>query len=692
MKNAPILAATASALLALAGPSFAAVPANGTYFIVNRATGMYLDSYSASNDGAPARQHTYSGSLAQLWTLSGGSGTWQLNGPSVDGGLYLDSGGNTGNGSPCLLWQYSGSKNQKWNIIDLGNGYYQIQNQGNGLYLDNLGQTTDGATNAFWSNSGSYNQQWAFVFFTSANSFVHPGLLHTSADFSRMTTQVNALANPWIQGWEILTNNSHAKATWVPNPQGDIDRGGSINNYGIFYNDVAAAYQNALEWAVSGNTANGNTAVNIVTAWANTCTNVTGDSDRFLAYGIYGYEYCQAVEIMRTYSGMSGSQLAACQKFMTNVFFPGNLNFLQNHNTACISNYWANWDLCNIASMAGIGVLCDDRIIYQYALDYFTNVDFLATGAGNGQIDKSVPYLYSGSPTLGQGQEEGRDQGHSGLDVSLWGVVCQQFYNQGDDMFGWESNKILAACEYFAHYNISTNNTVPFTTYTWFSGQNCAINSQTVISSNSRGDIRPAWELIYSHYAGVKGVSAPNSAAYAAIVRPEGGGGNYGSTSGGYDQLGFGTLAYTITAGNPVASGYYSIQNRADGNVVDNYGYQTNGAPCNQYAASGSANQTWYLNQISGSTYTIQGVSNNGMLLDSIGHTGNGSTVGQWQSSGSNNQKWTISSLGGGWYKIINVANGLCLDTGGLTTNGATLQMWGSGGSYNQQWQFTAPK
>lgn len=32
---------------------------------------------------------------------------------------------------------------------------------------------------------------------------------------------------------------------------------------------------------------------------------------------------------------------------------------------------------------------------------------------------------------------------------------------------------------------------------------------------------------------------------FAEQVRPEGGGGNYGPNSGGYDQLGFGTLMYT---------------------------------------------------------------------------------------------------------------------------------------------------
>ena len=535
----------------------------------------------------------------------------------------------------------------------------------------------------------------AAIFFNpesaSAQAFNHPGLLHSAADFTRMTTEVNAGANPWIQGWQVLTNDSHSYSTYVPNPQGDIDRGGTLNNYGIFYNDVAAAYQNALVWKIGGSTANANTATKIVTEWATTCTNVTGDSDRFLAYGIYGYEYCQSVEILRGYSGFTGADLSECQKFLTNVFYPGNINFLTNHNTACISNYWANWDLCNIASMAAIGVLCDNRTIYHYALDYFTNVNFLATGSGNGQIDHSVPFMYTGTfanttaSQLGQGQEEGRDQGHGGLDVSLWGVVCQQFYNQGDDMFSYENRKILAAVEYYATYNLNTNFTVPYTTYNYGSGQTCAPGSQTVISTSSRNvDYRPSWELMFAHYVGDLSQTAPNTTAYAAWMRPEGGGGQYGSTSGGYDQLGFGTLAYSVTAGNPIAQGEYVLHSVADSNNVDTYGFTTNGAPLNQYASSGSANQTFLLKQISGTTYFIEGM--NGLYVDSMGRTTNGSPVGQWQYSGSNNQKWTISSQTGGQYKFVNVANGLCLDTDGLTSNGSALQMWGSGSSNHQLW------
>jgi len=537
-------------------------------------------------------------------------------------------------------------------------------------------------------------------------AFVHPGLLHKAADFTRMTTEVNAGANPWIQGWEVLTNNSHAQSSYVPNPQTDIDRGGTVNNYGIFYNDIAAAYQNALVWKISGNTANASTATKIVTEWATTCTEVTGDSDRFLAYGIYGYEYCQSVEILRGYSGFSSTDLSECQKFMTNVFLPGNMNFLTNHNGACISNYWANWDLCNIASMAAIGVLCDNRTIYNFALDYFTNVNFLpvdhtgggSTGSGNGEIDHSIPFIYTGTfndttaKTLGQGQEEGRDQGHGGLDVSLWGVVCQQFYNQGNDMFAWKNDKVLSAVEYYATYNINTNNTVPYTTYFWGNGDTCVPSWQTVISTSSRNvDIRPSWELMYSHYVGDNGLAAPNTASYAAWMRPEGGGAEYGPNSGGYDQLGFGTLCYTVTAGNPVAQGNYILQSAADGNNVDDYGYTTNGAPLNQYAAQSfgsTGNQNWNLIQLSGSTYMIQGAK--GLYVDSLGKTTSGSTVGLWAFSSTNNihQQWTITWEGGGHYKLTNVGNGLCLDTAGLTANGSALEMVTSSSNITQLWKI----
>ena len=43
----------------------------------------------------------------------------------------------------------------------------------------------------------------------------------------------------------------------------------------------------------------------------------------------------------------------------------------------------------------------------------------------------------------------------------------------------------------------------------------------------------------------MKGLYAPYSQRFAEQLRTEGGGGDYGTNSGGFDQLGFGTLAFS---------------------------------------------------------------------------------------------------------------------------------------------------
>jgi len=509
----------------------------------------------------------------------------------------------------------------------------------------------------------------------STGVYIHPGLLHTESDFIRMRTMVNAGTQPYLDGWNKLLANSHSLSTYtIQGPADTVFRGsGYTQNYTKLYNDIAAAYQNALRWKINGDTACGDKAIAIMNAWSSTLKVISGTADRWLAAGIYGYEFANAAEIMRPYSAWGASDFARFQTMMLTVFYPMNHDFLVNHNGACITNYWANWDLCSMASIIAIGILCDDSAKFNEAVTYFK------TGAGNGSIDHAVPFLYAGG--LGQGQESGRDQGHQCLDISLLGAFCQMAYNQGQDLFGYESNKSLAVSEYTASYNLG--NTVPFTTYNWGTGTTCAASSQTVISASSRGDIRPSWELIYNHFQNVVGgVSTTYSGQYAANVRPEGGGGDYGSTSGGYDQLGFGTLTYTVGT-QPIANGTYHLVNRASGKYLDNLGATTNAANVGQWASSTSNNQKWTLAYVGG-YYKLTCVSS-GKCLDSNGNTADGSNVTQWASSTTPNQQWVIIPVGA-YYKLVDRTNGKCLDTGGGTANGSIMQFWASGTSTNQQW------
>jgi hypothetical protein len=67
-----------------------------------------------------------------------------------------------------------------------------------------------------------------------------------------------------------------------------------------------------------------------------------------------------------------------------------------------------------------------------------------------------------------------------------------------------------------------------------------------VVSENGRNGTRPIFELLYNHYVKRKKLNAPYITQYAQLVRPEGGGGDYGPNSGGFDQLGYGTLMHTL--------------------------------------------------------------------------------------------------------------------------------------------------
>nr|WP_288837478.1 alginate lyase family protein [uncultured Flavobacterium sp.] len=376
---------------------------------------------------------------------------------------------------------------------------------------------------------------------STSKTFVHPGLLHTQADFDRMKIKVNAAAEPWVSGWNKLTANSHSQLTYNPNPVVTLIRGGGSreeplpDNYSTAFNDAAAAYQTAIRWKITGDVAYANKSIQILNAWASTCTRLSGDSNIVLGAGIYGYQFANAAEIMRSYSGWAPADFDKFKQWIKTVFLPISTDFLVRHNGTCISHYWANWDLCSLLNVMSIAVLTDDVTLYNTAITY------LNSGAGNGQLLKTIWYDHKDGTS--QIQESGRDQGHTLLCVGFLADIAQITWNQGDDVYGYNDNSILKGAEYAAKYNFTTL-TIPFQPY-----NNCNNVNHVVNSDVGRAGVRPIWNAIYNHYLKRKGVPA-NSLKFVSIARnivqTEGGGGDYGPNSGGFDSLGFGTLLYSL--------------------------------------------------------------------------------------------------------------------------------------------------
>ena len=374
-------------------------------------------------------------------------------------------------------------------------------------------------------------------------AMLHNGALVTEDDIKRIKENLNN--SPWKESYARLTANSHAQLTYQANPQEMITRGSNSTypeNYSIAFNDVAAAFQLALRWRLEDNKAYADKAVEILNGWASKCKEINGSTDQALAAGIYGYQFAVAGEMLRNYEGWNATDFENYKNWMVNLWYAKNHDFLVNHFGTPDGHYWANWGLCNIASMTAIGILADRRDIYNEAIEHFQ------TGDTNGNINKAIYHVFDGEwANVAQWQEDNRDQGHTYLCQGLMGVIMQLTWNQGDDFYGYKDNMFLKACEYTAAYNFG-NIDVPNVSYTRTYKGNWGVATEEYpsISERAKSEV-PVWALPYYHYTKVKGVDADRykyTEMATKATSPEGGGGDYGSNSGGYDNLGFGTLLY----------------------------------------------------------------------------------------------------------------------------------------------------
>ena len=94
---------------------------------------------------------------------------------------------------------------------------------------------------------------------------------------------------------------------------------------------------------------------------------------------------------------------------------------------------------------------------------------------------------------------------------------------------------------------------MPFNTYEYCidcacRDKNHGATHTTLANDEGRGGVRPGWEIYYTHYKGIKGLSSGFTYVkqFADKMRPECGVGEpqnrYGYNSGAFDQLGWGTL------------------------------------------------------------------------------------------------------------------------------------------------------
>jgi hypothetical protein len=336
-----------------------------------------------------------------------------------------------------------------------------------------------------------------------STGFVHPGLLLTTTDIARMKAKIAAHSEPWLTSYNTLLNNASSSATRAfTTPPAIIGRNAAsafANDRGPVEVDAVVAFQNALVFVLTGQTAHADQSVRILNAYVRGTQHFDAvDPERDLEAAILGWLWVSTAELIRysglNYTGWAAADITAFNNWIRNVAYadtaynPTGVLITPIPNGAGARGAWA------LRTKLAIGVYLDDRTIYNQAINYFF------TGQGNG-----APQYYV-NPVTGQTWESGRDQGHAQGGLCRLVETAHIAHNQGDEtLYAWGTNGLLRAMEYIASYNL--DNTVPYAPMQPFTLSFSAVYQ--TISAVGRGQFQPIYELPYNYYHSQKGFDMP---------------------------------------------------------------------------------------------------------------------------------------------------------------------------------------
>jgi hypothetical protein len=313
-----------------------------------------------------------------------------------------------------------------------------------------------------------------FVSASAAPAFAHPGMLQNREGLEFMKRKIAAGEEPWKTAWEHLCGEPYSSLDFQPAAVAHIVRGPygrpSIGDRELS-SSANAAYSQALQWVVTGDKIHAQKAIEILNAWSGTLWDFQ-DNDAKLLAAWTGHTFCNAAEILRcTGAGWEEKDVEQFKRMLLTVYHPLLKNYFPEAN--------GNWDAAIMDTMLCIGIFCDDRAIFDSAVNHFLR------GEGNGGITK---YIYPS----GQCQESTRDQAHTQLGLGELAQACQVAWNQGVDLYGAADNRLALGFEYTAKYMM---------------GEDVPVYG--VISAQARDRFSDIYAGVYQHYHFVKGLEMP---------------------------------------------------------------------------------------------------------------------------------------------------------------------------------------
>jgi hypothetical protein len=309
-----------------------------------------------------------------------------------------------------------------------------------------------------------------------AQAFKHPGIRNSKEELDVIKARVNAGQEPQKMGWEKMLSNKVSAAEYKHQPCPSFTFDGCR---GRAMEDSAAAYSNAMQWYVKGDTSKAEKAITIINDWVR----VTNFKQSCLAAGWSMPMMINAGEIMRMYPGWKSDDQAKFKSWLGDKLWP--------FAADCSAGDANNWDSGGIALAIAIAIFTDNR----------------------GRFDSAVGRLRSFTNRYvtdrGCVTESKRDQGHAQMGLGHLAVGAEYAWHQGVDAWSHGDNRLHKAYELQAKYNL---------------GETAGCND----NSKFRGNFgHTMWEVAYNHFVNRKKMAMPYSArvfsakGVRGIYRPE---------------------------------------------------------------------------------------------------------------------------------------------------------------------------
>jgi len=340
-----------------------------------------------------------------------------------------------------------------------------------------------------------------------SSDFHHPGILVNRAQLELIKGKVAAAAEPWKSAFEAAKASEYGSRTYTPHPRETVECGPySKPDLGCKdeQRDSAAAYTQALLWAISGDKTYADNAIKIMNAWSSTLKGGHKLSNGPVQAAWAGEQWPRAAEIIRyTYDGWSAPDIARFENMLATQYVPSLING---------SGENGNKELSMSEALINIGVFNNDRATFDRGVKMWRGrapaYIYLSTDGPTpvkaagwdampiwGNKGQTTPYVD------GLLQESVRDSGHANLGFSAMVNAAETARQQGVDLYGEQAKRIMAALEFQAQF-LWPNNAKP--------PQNLAFHTH------------PTWEIAYNHFHNCLGYDLPKMAAVLPTNRPTG--------------------------------------------------------------------------------------------------------------------------------------------------------------------------